>query len=120
MKLQIETLEQFTDCMKPTAGRQFSYEGITSLWVYLRDREQATGREMVCDPVAFCCEYDEQPYSDIASDYGINLGSDIGPLDWYDQLCVVHEWLTDRGLFVGYGDDHHIVYSKNVGAQNEI
>ena len=42
-----------------TYKRNFSYEGLNSLFDYLEQFEEDIGKEMEFDPVAICCEYSE-------------------------------------------------------------
>ena len=42
-----------------TYKRNFSYEGLNSLFDYLEELEEDMGKEMEFDPVAICCEYSE-------------------------------------------------------------
>ena len=42
-----------------TYKNNFSYKGLKSLYNYLVDLEEDTGRNIEFDPVAICCEYSE-------------------------------------------------------------
>ena len=42
-----------------TYKRNFSYEGLNSLFDYFEELEEDMGKEIEFDPVAICCEYSE-------------------------------------------------------------
>ena len=42
-----------------TYKRNFSYDGLNSLFDYFEELEEDMGKEIEFDPVAICCEYSE-------------------------------------------------------------
>ena len=55
------TSSEFSDWFlnSETYKNNFSYKGLKSLYNYLVDLEEDTGRNIEFDPVAICCEYSE-------------------------------------------------------------
>lgn len=63
MKLDIN-FSSFCDAFRDMGREeQFSYDGKSALFDYVKDYEEATGTEVNLDIIALCCEYSE--YADI-------------------------------------------------------
>ena len=79
-------------------GDQFSYAGLTALWEYLEEYEESTGEELELDVIALCCDFSEDSWENIASNYDIDLsGAELGG----EKYEIVKEYLEDQGAFVG-------------------
>jgi hypothetical protein len=76
----------------------FSYEGLNALFDYLEDYEEQTGEEIELDVIAICCDYDENHWEDVASNYSIDL-TDCEDED--DKIEAVRDYLTDNTTLVG-------------------
>lgn len=103
MKTTISNVYQFRDEFA-ACGRKdnFSYEGLGALWDYLEQWELDTGEDLECDVIAFCCEFSEDTWRDIARSYDIILDPEN---DDYDNQQKVAEWLHNEGAFVGHVGD---------------
>lgn len=83
-----------------TYGRADSYtrEGLEMLFNYFEELEADTGTEMELDVIAICCDYDENHWEDVASNYSVDL-SDCE--DEEDKIEAVREYLSDNTMLVG-------------------
>ena len=84
----------------------FSREGLEQLFDYFESYERDTGEEIELDVIAMCCEYSEQSWQAIASDYSIEIDENENEEEQAQQvmnyLCdntsvIV---LTSSGFFV--------------------
>lgn len=80
----------------------FTYEGLSILFDHLTAYEDDTGEELELDPIAFCCEYAESTYSDIARDYDIDL-SDCETDE--DRQQAIINYLNDKTTICGELED---------------
>lgn len=101
---QTINLYQFRDAFKRMERTNFSYEGLELLFNYCEDCDT----DMELDVIALCCEYAEDNFEDIATNYGIDLGSSD---EIEDQLELVLQHLNDNTSVVGVTGDNTIVYS---------
>jgi hypothetical protein len=46
-------------------GKQFSYEALDALYLYLDELEDSMGEQIEVDVIALCCEYDEVGLGDV-------------------------------------------------------
>ena len=52
-------------------GKQFSYDGLKSLYYYLEEFSNDTGEQIELDVIALCCEYCEyESLQEFKKDYG--------------------------------------------------
>jgi predicted ArsR family transcriptional regulator len=78
---------------------QFSYEALSALFEYLDQWEADTGEELELDVIAFCCDFAEDSWQDIAASYSIELdGLDSDE----DKQEAVADYLTDEGCYVAH------------------
>lgn len=109
MKQTITNVYQFRDAFNLCGrGKQFSYEGLASLWEYLEQYEEDTGEELELDVIAFCCDFSEESPEDIAQSYGVEMEEDESTIEE-----AVRAYLEDNGAFVGFGDNGTIVYRND-------
>lgn len=90
MKITV-TESMFKDAfVKMNRADQFSGEGLSALYEFLSEMEVDTGEEYELDVIALCCDFSEEHYSSIASDYGID--GDFDTLLEYleDETLVIH------------------------------
>ena len=83
-----------------TYGRADSYTpaGLEMLFNHFEELESDTGTEIELDVIAICCDYDENHWEDVASNYSVDL-SDCE--DEVDKIEAVREYLSDNTLLVG-------------------
>ena len=87
---------------------QFGYEALRILFDFLEEIEDSTDTEVELDVIALCCEFSVDHYSDIASNYGIDLDQDD---DEQDHIQAVLSYLEDHTIVCGQTDDQcNIVY----------
>lgn len=85
---------------------QFGYEALRIVFDYLENYEEETGQEIELDVVAICCDYSAENYTDIASNYSIDLEG----LDDDEAKNAVNEYLQDNTSYLGEAYDGHLVY----------
>jgi hypothetical protein len=85
---------------------QFGYEALRIVFDYLENYEEETGQEIELDVVAICCDFSAENYTDIASNYSI----DIEGLDDDEAKNAVIEYLQDNTSYLGEAYDGHLVY----------
>jgi hypothetical protein len=86
-----------------TYSKNFSYEGLGLLYDGLEELASDTGNEYELDVVALCCEFAEDNYHYIASQYNINLHATD------DAFQSVLEYLQDNTLVMGYDESSDII-----------
>lgn len=78
-------------------GEQFSPQGLTALWEYLKDLEISTGDEIELDVIGLCCSYTEyDSATEAAKDYGFEPDEENeeeefvekDALAWLDEYTV--------------------------------
>jgi hypothetical protein len=84
----------------------FSYEGLEILFDYFEQIEEDSGQELELDVIAICCEYNEDTFEDIASNYSINIEG----LDEDDAEEAVLEYLNENTSVIGIADKS-IIYA---------
>jgi len=101
---------------------QFSYQGFEWLYDWLEEYEEATGRLLSIDVIGLCCDFSEESYETIASEYSIDLppredymetDDEDEPLpdtfneDAYNDALreTVIDYLHDNTSVAGYDDD---------------
>lgn len=99
---------QFRNEFQSIRPNNFTYEGLGILFDYLEQLEQDCNNELELDVIALCCDYSEDHYSDIASNYEIDL-SDCDSDE--DKLQAVKDHLNDEGYgYCGVTEENNIVY----------
>lgn len=80
--------------------RESSYtrEGLEMLFNYFEELEDSIGEEIELDVIAICCDYDENHWEDVASNYSIDL-EDCEDED--DKIDAVRQYLEDNTTLVG-------------------
>jgi hypothetical protein len=73
----------------------YTREGLMMLFEYFEQYEEETGQEIELDVVAICCEYNEDDWSDIADNYGIEYENDT------DGLDAVRAYLEENTTVIG-------------------
>lgn len=98
MKISID-FSDFRDAFR-RYDRDSSYtpEGLEMLFNYFEDYEEQAGQEIELDVIAICCEYDENYWEDIATNYSIDL-DDCEDED--DKIEAVRQYLEDNTTLVG-------------------
>jgi hypothetical protein len=76
----------------------YTREGLMMLFEYFEQYEEETGQEIELDVIAICCDYDENHWEDVASNYRIDL-TDCEDED--DKIEAVRDYLTNNTSLVG-------------------
>ena len=98
---------EFAEC-RPN---NFSYEGLSILFDYLEELGDSCGEELELDVIAICCDFSEDHFSDVATNYDIDLSDCDGDED--QELQAVIDHLNDRGAgYCGVTDEKTIVYQN--------
>jgi hypothetical protein len=95
--------QAFKDCGRE---KQFSYEGLETLFNWIEQMDDDTGQETELDVIALCCEFEESYYLDIASNYDI----DIEGLDEVEARNAVIDYIQENSQFCGMTRDDDIVF----------
>jgi hypothetical protein len=97
---------EFCDYFKDIRPDNFSYQGLRVLFDYLEEIENSCGEESELDVIGLCCEFSEESWETIASDYSIEIDETENE---DEQKVKVLDFLADQGVLVGE-TDHSIVY----------
>jgi hypothetical protein len=84
----------------------YGYEALKVIFDYLENYEEETGQEIDLDVISICCDYSAETYTDIASNYSIDLEG----LDDDEAKNAVIEYLQDNTSYLGEAYDGHLVY----------
>ena len=87
----------------------FSREGLEQLFDYFESYERDTGEELELDVIAFCCEYSEDSYVDIASNYGLELDETDSERDQQQQVM---NYLCDNTSVIGSTSTGSFIYQN--------
>jgi hypothetical protein len=98
---------QFRDAFR-NMGRQdqFSYEALNLLFNYFEEIE-TEDHPIELDVISICCDYSEDTYEEIASNYSIE---DLEDLSVEDKKQAIEDFLNDRTLLIGQSIDNKLVY----------
>lgn len=96
--------DQFHRCGR---GDQFSYEALGLLFDHL----DSLGDDVELDVIGVCCEYAEDDWDQITTNYSFDIDSLEG-LDEDAKIQVVLEYLHDRTTVVGVTSTGSIVYEQ--------
>ena len=86
---------------------QFGYEALKVIFDYLAEYEDSTGVEIELDVIAICCDYDTAHYTEIASNYSIDLEG----LDDDEAKEAVIGHIQDSSSYLGETVDGVLVYN---------
>lgn len=105
---------QFRDAFRSSSDykNRFSYDGLGILFDYLEEYEESSGEELEFDMVGIACEWYEDDWQGIASDYSIDDGIVDGwcEMDDAEKKAAVIEWLSDRTMIAGETEAGDIVF----------
>ena len=80
----------------------FSRDGLKLLFEGLSEYEDSTGCEVEMDVIAFCCDFNEGTFQEIADDYRI----DISDCEDEDEIReTVLDYLNDSTMVLGSNDE---------------
>lgn len=100
----IDNVYQFREAFR-LAGRgdQFSNEGLEVLFDYLEETSEDIGEPIELDVVGFCCDYNEDTFSDIAANYRIDLTDRAGETieDEEEIKRIVLDYLNENTVVCG-------------------
>ena len=89
-----------------TYTHNFSYEGLTLLFEWFEEYEEACGEPIEFDMVAICCDFSESTFEEVAQDYNIDLSDCETANECFE---AVQEYVNENGLLVGTVEDR-IIY----------
>jgi len=89
------TETMFKDEFKSIRPDNFSNEGLSVLFAFFTELEDSTGEPMELDVIAICCDFSEEPVSDVLENYGLDSVEEL-----HDNTMVVG--FTDGGENVIY------------------
>ena len=110
---QTINVHQFRDAFQSSSDykNRFSYDGLGILFDYLEEYEDSAGQELEFDMVGIACEWYEDDWESICSDYSIDLCvDDWDELNGEERKAAVIEWLNDRTMIAGETESGGIVY----------
>jgi hypothetical protein len=84
----------------------YGYEALKVIFNYLEEYEQETGQEVELDVSAICCDYSAEHYTDIASNYSIDLDG----LDDDEAKQAVIEYIQENSSYLGEATFGELVY----------
>ena len=84
----------------------YGYEALKVIYNYLEEYEESTGQEIELDVIAICCDYSAEHYTDIASNYSIDLDG----LEDEEAKQAVIEYIQDNSAYLGEATDGELVY----------
>lgn len=87
----------------------FSYAGLSALYEYLIDLEDATGVPMECDVIAICCDFTETSVDDFIGDFDHLFDSEeLAEMDDDEKRNHVLEVTNDHTMVIPVNDDTFI------------
>ena len=84
----------------------YGYEALKVIFDYIEEYEDSCGVEVDLDVIAICCDYSAEHYTDIASNYSIDLEG----MEEDEAKDAVIVYIQDNTTFLGLTDDDQIVY----------
>lgn len=103
--------DQFINEFRQIRPDNFSYEALETLFEYFEMMENDCDLEMEFDPIAICCDYSEDHYTDIIGMYN----TDITDTDFNteeEQIEYVRKFLNDKTSVVGEPSYGVFVYQQ--------
>ena len=97
----VQTLNKysFVEAFKQSSRKdQFSYEALSAIFEYLEDYSESTGEPVELDIVAICCDFCEQSWQSIASDYSIEVDENENE---EEQKQQVYDYLSNETAVIG-------------------
>lgn len=88
----------FRDAFQRIRPDNFTSEGLSVLWDYLEQYEEDCGEELELDVIAICCDFSEDKWKSIASDYRIEIDENENEEEQQEQ---VRQYLEDEGVLIG-------------------
>lgn len=84
----------------------FSYKALNILFEYLEELTDDTGENFEMDVIGLCCDYTEDDYLNIISNYSI----DTGDAEEDELFEVVKEYLQDNTILIGETENLSLLY----------
>lgn len=91
------SIYDFRRAFEECRPNNFSYEALGLLFAYFEELEEGMGEEVELDVIAICCEYTEDTFEGIASNYEVDLTG----VDEADIPQAVMDFLCDNTSVVG-------------------
>ena len=108
----MKTAVHFTDfrhAFKSIRPDNFSHEGLEQLFDYIESYERDNDEDIELDVISLCCEYSEQHWKTIASDYSIELDNSESE---EKQKQHVMDYLCDSTSVIGSTSDDKFIYQN--------
>ena len=78
------TETMFKDEFKSIRPENFSNEGLSALYEFFTELEDSTSEPIELDVIAICCDFSEEPLSDVLENYGLDSLDEL-----HDNTLVV-------------------------------
>ena len=104
---QTITREVFHAAFRDLRPDNFSYDGLNSLFDYLEQIEQDTGKEIELDVIAICCDFAEGDVYDVAEAYNLDI-----PEDESNAFEIVYKFLCNKGVLVDTTKRDTFIYDQ--------
>ena len=78
------TETMFKDEFKSIRPENFSNEGLSVLFDFFTELEDSTSEPIELDVIAICCDFSEEPLSDVLENYGLDSLDEL-----HDNTLVV-------------------------------
>ncbi len=87
----------------------FSREGLEQLFDYIESYERDNDEDIELDVISLCCEYSEDHWKDIASNYSIDIDNTESE---EKQKQHVMDYLCDSTSVIGSTSDDKFIYQN--------
>ncbi len=87
----------------------FSREGLEQLFDYIESYERDNDEDIELDVISLCCEYSEDHWKDIASNYSIELDNSESEKKQKQQVM---DYLCDSTSVIGSTSDDTFIYQN--------
>jgi hypothetical protein len=106
--------DTFRFLMNQIRPENFSYEGQGFLFDYFEEYENYSDEQIEFDPIAFCCEFSEAHFDEVANnvlgdDIEQQLMEDCEGLDEEETAKKVAEYLSEKTTVLGITSDNKII-----------
>ena len=109
MKQSINFSQFCDDFRNQDRNEQFTYEGKEILFNALEQHEQDSDAEIELDVIGLCCEFSEDDYQEIASNYSIDLSEYE---EEEEKIKVVEDYLNQNTWVCGQPTSRSFVYRQ--------
>lgn len=107
--------DQFRFLFDQIRPNNFSYEGQGILFDWLEQLEDDLGEELEFDPIAFCCDYTEADFQEVANELDEDedeLTEECYGLDEEETAQLIADKLSEKTTVLGITSDNAIIYQN--------